>query len=867
MRGRAAALIAALLVAGGAGAQPVEHTFVVVIDGIRASEGFDQPGQEALAPLVEALLPHGSLLGWMEIRGQTLTLPAHQVFLTGTYADCGNTPAMEGRTLLAPRAPTLFDAHRVQSGAGDERMWVVSNSPLVSDDMDHTLMPGWGPVASARRAIDYSYSAGDDWVWDRIDEALSAHEVDLMMVNLHRTDRMGHSGDWDGYLDTIHQAALDAAAFWDRLQADPVYRDNTLLLVTTDHGRHLDGVENGWISHGDECVGCRQVFLLALGPGIRQGYSSWAPCSFLDVAPTVAHLMGLELPYHRGRVLTEILEDGDGVDRGLGGRYDPALAGGGGWAVRTSERHDPALDDGQGMRGVTIELSLDGGETWTEHTPDGAGALQLAPFAWTDGETVLAGWQELAVQGDAWYLRVQRLGPEDDAWLDVFSRKMAGSGTPISNVGIAGDGEALWLLENNARNERIRAWASEDGGQTWSEEPDHYVYQRHFPRDMRPLLDGDERVVAFSAHVTMDEDPDEPNENTEIFVVRSEDGGDSWGEDLNVSLEPSASIQPRLARTADGVLHLVWADLAGGVFQLHHAASTDDGVTFSLPTPLTSAPAGAWEPALVADGDRLLVAWSGFTQRDASRIHLARVVDGALEGERVLGEPLGVARTPALLPLGDCQALVSWSEGDLAGPWALAQEIAAAGASPATSASGELDPVEVAADGGPASLALAITLAVGDDDLGVDGIELRCPDGFPPTGEATAELDGDVIGAVAEADGPTLWLALDEPVTADGSLLTVRFEVTAPDEPVEGVPLEVWVHHGLDDCPIAVGGELVLTATAGGGDDDDTTDSGDDDTDPGRDCDCRLVTGRPAGIAPLALILAWLVRDRRRRGR
>jgi hypothetical protein len=49
------------------------------------------------------------------------------------------------------------------------------------------------------------------------------------------------------------------------------------------------------------------AFFLAVGPGIRRG-AEIPPIASRDVAPTVAHLLGLGMPPTEGRLLTEILE-------------------------------------------------------------------------------------------------------------------------------------------------------------------------------------------------------------------------------------------------------------------------------------------------------------------------------------------------------------------------------------------------------------------------------------------------------------------------------------------------------------------------------------------------------------------------------
>src|SRR5262249_7333362 len=51
--------------------------------------------------------------------------------------------------------------------------------------------------------------------------------------------------------------------------------------------------------------------LIVRGPGIKKG-AELEECSSLDLAPTILHLMGLEIPsYMKGRVLTEMFEEAD----------------------------------------------------------------------------------------------------------------------------------------------------------------------------------------------------------------------------------------------------------------------------------------------------------------------------------------------------------------------------------------------------------------------------------------------------------------------------------------------------------------------------------------------------------------------------
>ena len=148
------ALLLSALAPPTASAQ-VEHAFIFVIDGLRASEGFDDPAYEWVGPLHDELVPQGSLLTYVEVRDQPETVPAHQTIVSGTYADYANFSPYEERENFAQRTPTIFEAYRMQRGGGAGSCWLVGNTPLIHDS-SHSLMPGYGRDYGPSRALDYT---------------------------------------------------------------------------------------------------------------------------------------------------------------------------------------------------------------------------------------------------------------------------------------------------------------------------------------------------------------------------------------------------------------------------------------------------------------------------------------------------------------------------------------------------------------------------------------------------------------------------------------------------------------------------------------------------------------------------------------
>lgn len=88
----------------------------------------------------------------------------------------------------------------------------------------------------------------------------------VMYMGLGETDEFAHHGEYDTYLQKMHQADGMLAELWYYVQTDPFYKNNTSFIITTDHGR---GRKNSnWKSHGFWINGSGETWLAMLGPGI-----------------------------------------------------------------------------------------------------------------------------------------------------------------------------------------------------------------------------------------------------------------------------------------------------------------------------------------------------------------------------------------------------------------------------------------------------------------------------------------------------------------------------------------------------------------------------------------------------------------------
>ncbi len=116
----------------------------------------------------------------------------------------------------------------------------------------------------------------------------------VLYLGLGETDEFAHEGDYDTYLQKIHQADAMIAELWYAVQTDPFYKNNTTFIITTDHGRGSKC--NNWTTHGFWVKGSGQTWLAMLGAGVspegevkqkQQVYQK-------QIAATVAALLGLQ---------------------------------------------------------------------------------------------------------------------------------------------------------------------------------------------------------------------------------------------------------------------------------------------------------------------------------------------------------------------------------------------------------------------------------------------------------------------------------------------------------------------------------------------------------------------------------------------
>lgn len=291
---------------------PIERNFktkyvvVMIIDGPRYTETFGDSTRQFIPKMANELMPQGVLYQNFRNNGPTYTNAGHTAITTGNYQSISNS----GKEL--PKNPSMFQYYLKGKNADKTDAYIVSSKGKLeiltntkNKNWWNTYMPSsyCGPLGHSN---DYE---GDPQTLNKVKELLDSEKPPhLMLINFLEVDSYGHSNQWINYLTAITKCDEYASVIWNKIQRNPILKDKTALIITSDHGRHLDGRKDGFVSHGDGCEGCRHINLLAMGPDFKKNVVFNQCREQLDISKTISIMMGFQMPSSKGKFMSEMFE-------------------------------------------------------------------------------------------------------------------------------------------------------------------------------------------------------------------------------------------------------------------------------------------------------------------------------------------------------------------------------------------------------------------------------------------------------------------------------------------------------------------------------------------------------------------------------
>jgi hypothetical protein len=334
---------------------------VVVITfggGARDQETFAPEGQENVPNMLRDLIPRSTFFTQVINRGILGHYVATASLATGAYETINNFAS------LPPENPTVFEYYRKELKRPSSDAWVVAPSNgfnRIGESSHRSYGLGLGArvilpkhllaAALTSGQPDYAHLlrdnyetpyftpelAGGEFELQQLEDLLKLSVTDfkshasalsspdelsvyiarqlmrqvapsLLWITMHDID-IAHAGTYSLYVDGIRRTDRLCAEMWKIIESEPEYHGKTTLLILPDFGRDADDDPggNGFQHHRTGDPLSRTTWLMAIGPGIREGLVHDRPVDSTDLVPTIGSMMGFSAAMAQGKPIAEIL--------------------------------------------------------------------------------------------------------------------------------------------------------------------------------------------------------------------------------------------------------------------------------------------------------------------------------------------------------------------------------------------------------------------------------------------------------------------------------------------------------------------------------------------------------------------------------
>lgn len=326
--------------------------------GARDQETFAPEGQENIPLLMRELIPQASFFTQVVNRGILGHYVATASLATGAYETINNFAA------LPPENPTVFEYFRKQLKRPSSDAWVVAPSNgfnRIGESSNRSYGPGLGArvilpkhllsAALSGGNADYRHLLRDNYETPFYSPELAGQEFELqqlenilklsgddfkahartlsspdelsvyivrqlmrqvapslLWVTLHDID-VAHAGAYSLYIDGIRRTDRLCGELWKMIQTEPEYAGKTSLFILPDFGRDADSDAggNGFQHHRTGDALSRTTWLMALGPGLREGVVYDRAVDSTDLVPTLGSMLGFSASLAQGKPIAELI--------------------------------------------------------------------------------------------------------------------------------------------------------------------------------------------------------------------------------------------------------------------------------------------------------------------------------------------------------------------------------------------------------------------------------------------------------------------------------------------------------------------------------------------------------------------------------
>ena len=326
--------------------------------GARDQETFAPEGQENVPNMLRDLIPRATCFTQVVNRGILGHYVATASLATGAYETINNFAS------LPPENPTVFEYYRKERKRPSSDTWVVAPSNgfnRIGESSHRSYGQGLGArvilpkhllaAAMSSAHADYEHLLRDNYESPYFTPDLAGNEFELqqletmlklsvddfkahartlsspdelsvyiakqlmkqvapslLWITMHDID-IAHAGTYSLYVDGIRRTDRLCSEIWKAIENEPEYAGKTTLLILPDFGRDADTDPggNGFQHHRTGDALSRTTWLIAMGPGIREGVVHDRAVDSDDLVPTIGSMLKFTATQSPGKPISEIL--------------------------------------------------------------------------------------------------------------------------------------------------------------------------------------------------------------------------------------------------------------------------------------------------------------------------------------------------------------------------------------------------------------------------------------------------------------------------------------------------------------------------------------------------------------------------------
>src|SRR3982074_2188898 len=351
-------LIHSPIALGGAAMKRRKVVVITFGGGARDQETFAPEGQENIPHLMREMIPQSTFFTHVVNRGILGHYVATASLATGVYETINNFAS------LPPEHPTVFEYFRKDLKRPASDAWVVAPSNgfnRIGESSHRSYGPGLGArvilpkhlltAATSGGGSDYEHLLRDNYESPLYAPELGGNEFQLrqlemmlklsvddfkshpltlsspdelsvyiarrlmrqlapslLWITMHDID-IAHSGAYSLYIEGIRRTDRLGGGMGKSIQSEPEYAGHTALFILPDFGRDSDDNSggNGFQHHRTGDALSRTTWMMALGPGIREGVLYDRALQSTDLVPTLGSLLGFSASFAQGKRVAELL--------------------------------------------------------------------------------------------------------------------------------------------------------------------------------------------------------------------------------------------------------------------------------------------------------------------------------------------------------------------------------------------------------------------------------------------------------------------------------------------------------------------------------------------------------------------------------